>query len=171
MQFAFTDEQELLRREARDVLANGGWGKADVAELGFLDRAVLYEEAGRANRGEEFFEEDAPENERLAALSLEAVGIGAKALELAIEYAKTREQFGKASPGSTCCTCTTSARSGFRRTPATRRSTARASPHTCWIENSPRHGRIVRDRSGVRRPAARPRLARARGRSASRHGS
>jgi alkylation response protein AidB-like acyl-CoA dehydrogenase len=95
MQFAFTDEQELLRREARDVLANGGWGKADVAELGFLDRAVLYEEAGRANRGEEFFEEEAPESERLAALSLEAVGIGAKALELAIEYAKTREQFGK----------------------------------------------------------------------------
>src|SRR6266516_5530952 len=95
MQFAFTDEQELLRREARDVLANGGWAKADVAELGFLDRAVLYEEAGRANRGEEFFEEEAPENERLAALSLEAVGIGAKALELATEYAKTREQFGK----------------------------------------------------------------------------
>jgi alkylation response protein AidB-like acyl-CoA dehydrogenase len=95
MQFAFTDEQELLRREARGVLANGGWGKADVAELGFLDRAVLYEEAGRANRGEEFFEEEAPENERLAALSLEAVGIGSKALELAIEYAKTREQFGK----------------------------------------------------------------------------
>src|SRR5439155_36023 len=60
-----------------------------------LDRAVLYEEAGRANRGEEFFEESAPENERLAALSLEAVGIGAKALELALEYAKTREQFGK----------------------------------------------------------------------------
>ena len=95
MQFAFTEDQELLRREARDVLANGGWGKADVAELGFLDRAVLYEEAGRANRGEEFFEADAPEKERLAALSLEAVGIGAKALELAIEYAKTREQFGK----------------------------------------------------------------------------
>ena len=95
MQFAFSDEQELLRREARDVLANGGWGKDDVAELGFLDRAVLYEEAGRANRGEEFFEVSAPENEQFAALSLEAVGIGAKALELAIEYAKTREQFGK----------------------------------------------------------------------------
>jgi alkylation response protein AidB-like acyl-CoA dehydrogenase len=95
MQFAFTEDQETLRREARDVLANGGWGKDDVAELGFLDRAVLYEEAGRANRGEEFFEQDAPENERLAALSLEAVGIGAKALELAIDYAKTREQFGK----------------------------------------------------------------------------
>jgi hypothetical protein len=41
MQFAFTDEQELLRREARDVLANGGWAKDDVAELGFHDRACL----------------------------------------------------------------------------------------------------------------------------------
>jgi alkylation response protein AidB-like acyl-CoA dehydrogenase len=95
MQFAFTDEQEDLRREARTVLANGGWGKDEVAELGFLDRAVLYEEAGRANRGEEFFEPAAPENEQLAALSLEAVGISAKALELAVDYAKTREQFGK----------------------------------------------------------------------------
>jgi alkylation response protein AidB-like acyl-CoA dehydrogenase len=95
MQFAFTEDQELLRREARTVLANGGWGKDELAELGFLDRAVLYEEAGRANRGEEFFEATAPANEQLAALSLEAVGIGAKALELAVEYAKTREQFGK----------------------------------------------------------------------------
>src|SRR5207247_3412590 len=82
MQFAFTEDQETLRREARGVLANGGWGKDEVAELGFLDRAVLYEEAGRANRGEEFFEESAPENERLAALSLEAVGIGPKAAGL-----------------------------------------------------------------------------------------
>ena len=95
MQFAFTEEQELLRREARDVLANGGWGRDEVAELGFLDRAVLYEEAGRAARGEEFFESSAPANEQLAALSLEAVGIAAKALELAVEYAKTRQQFGK----------------------------------------------------------------------------
>jgi alkylation response protein AidB-like acyl-CoA dehydrogenase len=95
MQFAFTEDQETLRREARSVLANGGWGKDEVAELGFLDRAVLYEEAGRANRGEEFFEAAGSENEQLAALSLEAVGIGAKALELAIDYAKTREQFGK----------------------------------------------------------------------------
>jgi alkylation response protein AidB-like acyl-CoA dehydrogenase len=95
MQFAFTEDQETLRREARGVLANGGWGKDDVSELGFLDRAVLYEEAGRVNRGEEFFEAAAPANEQLAALSLEAVGIGAKALELAVEYAKSREQFGK----------------------------------------------------------------------------
>jgi alkylation response protein AidB-like acyl-CoA dehydrogenase len=95
MQFAFTEDQDLLRREARDVLANGGWSRDEVAELGFLDRAVLYEEAGRANRGEEFFDAAAPESERLAALALEAVGIGSKAIELAIDYAKEREQFGK----------------------------------------------------------------------------
>ena len=95
MQFAFTEEQELLRREARSVLVNGGWGRDELAELGFLDRAVLYEEAGRANRGEEFFEAAAPENEQLAALSLEAVGIASKVLDLAVDYAKTREQFGR----------------------------------------------------------------------------
>src|SRR4051794_15803459 len=95
MQFAFTEDQELLRREARGVLVNGGWGKDELAELGFLDRAVLYEEAGRAARGEEFFDSAAPADEQLAALSLEAVGIGAKALELAVDYTKTREQFGK----------------------------------------------------------------------------
>ncbi len=95
MQFAFTEEQELLRREARNVLGNGGWGSEEVAELGFLDRAVLYEEAGRAGRGEEFFDPAAPREAQLAALALEAVGIAAKALELAVEYAKTREQFGK----------------------------------------------------------------------------
>jgi alkylation response protein AidB-like acyl-CoA dehydrogenase len=95
MHFAFTDEQEMLRREARDVLANGGWGRDEIAELGFLDRAVLFEEAGRANRGEEFFEESGSREEQLAALSLEAVGIASKALELAVEYAKTREQFGR----------------------------------------------------------------------------
>jgi hypothetical protein len=93
--FAFTEEQEMLRREARDVLANGGWGRDEVAELGFLDRAVLFEEAGRANRGEEFFDEAAPREQQLTVLSLEAVGIAAKVLELAIEYAKTREQFGR----------------------------------------------------------------------------
>jgi alkylation response protein AidB-like acyl-CoA dehydrogenase len=95
MQFAFTDEQEMLRREAREVLGNGGWSREDVAELGFLDRAVLFEEAGRANRGEEFFDADGPREEQLAALSLEAVGIAAKVLELAVGYAKTREQFGR----------------------------------------------------------------------------
>jgi alkylation response protein AidB-like acyl-CoA dehydrogenase len=95
MQFAFTEDQELLRREARDVLANGGWGRDELAELGFLDRAVLFEEAGRANRGDEFFDADAPEHERLAALALEAAGIAQRALEFGVEQAKTREQFGR----------------------------------------------------------------------------
>jgi alkylation response protein AidB-like acyl-CoA dehydrogenase len=95
MQFAFNEDQELLRREARHVLANGGWGRDELADLGFLDRAVLFEEAGRANRGEEFFDAAAPEHERLAALALEASGIAQRALELAVEHAKTREQFGR----------------------------------------------------------------------------
>jgi alkylation response protein AidB-like acyl-CoA dehydrogenase len=95
MQFAFTEDQELLRREARDVLANGGWGRDELTDLGFLDRAVLFEEAGRANRGEDFFDPDRPEHERLATLALEAAGIARKALETGVEHAKTREQFGR----------------------------------------------------------------------------
>jgi alkylation response protein AidB-like acyl-CoA dehydrogenase len=95
MQFAFTEEQDLLRREARSVLANGGWGRDELAELAFLDRAVLFEEAGRANRGEEFFDPAAPEEEQLVALALEAAGIAGRALELGVEHAKTREQFGR----------------------------------------------------------------------------
>jgi alkylation response protein AidB-like acyl-CoA dehydrogenase len=95
MQFAFTEEQELLRREARSVLADGGWDRGELAELGLLDRAVVLEEAGRANRGEEFFDPQAPEDERLAALALEASGIAQRALELAVEHARTREQFGR----------------------------------------------------------------------------
>jgi Acyl-CoA dehydrogenase, C-terminal domain len=97
MQFAFTEEQELLRREARDALMNGGWSREEIgaAELGFVDQAVLFEEAGRAGVGESLHDEDRPEDERLAALALEAVGIGKRALELAVEYAKDREQFGR----------------------------------------------------------------------------
>ena len=95
MQFAFTEDQELLRREARDVLANGGWGRDELVDLAFLDRAVLFEEAGRANRGDEFFDADAPEHERLAAVALEAAGIARRALEFGIEHATTREQFGR----------------------------------------------------------------------------
>jgi hypothetical protein len=97
MQFAFTDEQELLRREAREALGNGGWTREEIqaAELGFLDQAVLFEEAGRLNLGESLFDEGRPEHEQLAALSLEAVGIAAKALELAVDHAKNREQFGR----------------------------------------------------------------------------
>ena len=97
MQFAFTEEQELLRREARDALMNGGWSREEIgaAELGFVDQAVLFEEAGRAGVGESLLDESRPENERLALLALEAVGIGKKALDLAVEYAKEREQFGR----------------------------------------------------------------------------
>ena len=97
MQFAFTEEQELLRREAREALGNGGWSREDIAaaELGFVDQAILYEEAGRANLGESLFDEARPENERLTALALEAVGISQKALDLGVEYAKDREQFGR----------------------------------------------------------------------------
>jgi hypothetical protein len=91
MQFAFTEDQELLRREARNVLADGGWGRDELAELGFLDRAVLFEEAGRANRGHEFFDAEAPADERLAALALEAAGIAQRALEFGVEHARTRE--------------------------------------------------------------------------------
>jgi alkylation response protein AidB-like acyl-CoA dehydrogenase len=95
VQFAFTEEQELLRREARTALANGGWAREELAELGFLDRAVLFDEAGRANQGEEYFDPDAPESERLATLALEAAGIAQRALEFGVEHAKTREQFGR----------------------------------------------------------------------------
>jgi hypothetical protein len=97
VQFAFTEEQELLRREARDALMNGGWTKEEIgsSDLGFVDQAVLFEEAGRANVGESLFDEERPEDERMAALAMEAVGIGKKALELAVEYAKDREQFGR----------------------------------------------------------------------------
>jgi hypothetical protein len=97
MQFAFTEDQELLRREAREALGNGGWTREEIrgAELGFLDQAVLIEEAGRAGLGESLFDDTRPEQEQLAALALEAVGIAQKALELGVEHAKTREQFGR----------------------------------------------------------------------------
>ena len=97
MQFAFTEDQELLRREARDALGNGGWTREEIeaAELGFVDQAVLFEEAGRANLGESLFDESRPEEERLAGLAAEAVGIAAKALDLGVDYAKQREQFGR----------------------------------------------------------------------------
>jgi hypothetical protein len=97
MRFAFTEEQELLRREARDVLRNGGWNREEIAaaELSFVDQAVLFEEGGRANVGESLFDESRPEDERLASLALEAVGIGKKALDLGVEHAQNREQFGR----------------------------------------------------------------------------
>jgi Acyl-CoA dehydrogenase, C-terminal domain len=99
VQFALTDEQELLRREARDVLSRDGasaWTPEELrSELSFLDQAVLFEEFGRGGQGEALFDPDRARDEQLTALALEAVGIAAKALELAVEYAKVREQFGR----------------------------------------------------------------------------
>jgi alkylation response protein AidB-like acyl-CoA dehydrogenase len=100
MQFAFTEEQELLRREARDALSRNGtsaWTQEELrgAELGFLDQAVLFEEFGRAGQGAAYFDPERPEDEQLATLSLEAVGIAAKGLELGVEHAKFRHQFGR----------------------------------------------------------------------------
>jgi alkylation response protein AidB-like acyl-CoA dehydrogenase len=108
MQFAFTEEQELLRREARQALDGGrqpdfaelGWTSAGLREagLGFVEEAVLYEELGRAGQGEAFFDAVVaarPPDQQLAALALEAVGIAQKALELALEHASNREQFGR----------------------------------------------------------------------------
>ncbi|HWH05410.1 MAG TPA: acyl-CoA dehydrogenase family protein, partial [Gaiellaceae bacterium] len=65
MEFAFTEEQESLRREARGLLARTpepsweqlaelGWLGVSISEeqggvgLGFLEEAVLFEELGRA---------------------------------------------------------------------------------------------------------------------------
>ncbi len=98
MQFAFTEDQDVLRREAREALGNGGWTRDEIreAELGFIDQAVLIEEAGRAGVGEALFDEARPEQEQLAVLSLEAVGIARRALEMGVEHARTREQFGRA---------------------------------------------------------------------------
>jgi alkylation response protein AidB-like acyl-CoA dehydrogenase len=152
MQFAFSEEQELLRRQAREVLAERspswqelaelGWTGVSVPEerggagLGFLEEAVLFEELGRALYPGPYFDtiglalpalspelqEEVARGERtwtldgengrvpeaddpalrewirqraLAALALEAVGIAQRALELGIEHAKTREQFGR----------------------------------------------------------------------------
>ena len=142
MRFAFTEEQDELRRQARalldereptwDELAELGWLGVSVPEeaggagLGFVEEAVLFEELGapsiparisqpsrsrcrssprRAGEGRERRAQvrgdevslDGPvtRTRAFAALAAEAVGIAQKALELAIEHAKTREQFGK----------------------------------------------------------------------------
>jgi alkylation response protein AidB-like acyl-CoA dehydrogenase len=169
MEFAFTEEQEHLRREARRYLADryptdGDWDRSswhEIAKLGwtgisvpeeqggagltFLEEAVLFEELGRAlypgpyfatiglalpaldperqsqvASGEKTYTLEmagfpTPDRERvdevavvndtalaerirtraLAALALEAVGIAQRALELGVEHAKSREQFGK----------------------------------------------------------------------------
>ncbi len=167
MEFAFTEEQEVLRRQAREYLAGRfpgewepsswreiaalGWTGVSVPEelggagLGFLEEAVLFEELGRtlypgpyfATVGlalpalgpelqakvasgertytvaldglpppdrelvDEVVQVDDPQVGRririrgLAAVALEAVGIAQRALELGVEHAKRREQFGR----------------------------------------------------------------------------
>jgi alkylation response protein AidB-like acyl-CoA dehydrogenase len=174
MDFAFSPEQEDLRREARAFLAANpsptmeqlselGWvGLLGSGEFSFLDGAVIFEELGRAlydgpfvlnevagQPGDEVWsiemdgyvphlaqvqrvlmpsmESVVAEGETLAtvdetlglgrvaangvghasghwadvrrrllaALALEAVGIGSRAVELAVEYANGREQFGR----------------------------------------------------------------------------
>jgi alkylation response protein AidB-like acyl-CoA dehydrogenase len=107
MDFAFTEEQEDLRREARRFLEqNPSPSQEELAELGwvgvlesesFLEAAVLFEELGRVLYDGPFVENEAGnDRERLlAAYALEAVGIGSRAVELAVAYVSEREQFGK----------------------------------------------------------------------------
>ena len=109
MDFSFTSEQEDLRREARafleanpsptsEQLAELGWsGMLASGEVTFLDAAVLFEELGRVNYTGPFVHDEVGEDRTalLAASALEAVGIGAKAVELAVAYAADREQFGR----------------------------------------------------------------------------
>jgi alkylation response protein AidB-like acyl-CoA dehydrogenase len=80
---------ERVLTPAMDAAAAAGESIATVDETLRLGRL--------SRNGVERAEGDWPEVRRrlLAALALEAVGIGSKANELAIEYVKEREQFGK----------------------------------------------------------------------------
>jgi len=109
MDFAFSAEQDDLRRETRAFLeanpaptdaqlAELGWvGALSSGELTFLDAAVLFEELGRVHYDGPWVETEIGDDrtQLLAAYALQAVGIGAKAVELAVAYAGEREQFGK----------------------------------------------------------------------------
>jgi Acyl-CoA dehydrogenase, C-terminal domain len=107
MDFSFTPEQEDLRREARAFLeANPSPSAAQLEELGwvgvvesetFLEAAVLFEELGRVLYDGPYTREEAGDARcnQLAAHALEAVGIGSRAVEMAIAYVAEREQFGK----------------------------------------------------------------------------
>jgi len=107
MDFSFTSEQDDLRREARTFLeANPAPSPEQLGELGwvgvvdsesFLEAAVLFEELGRVLYDGPYIANEVGENrqQQLAAHALEAVGIGSRALELAIAYIGEREQFGK----------------------------------------------------------------------------
>jgi alkylation response protein AidB-like acyl-CoA dehydrogenase len=107
MDFSFTPEQEDLRREARTFLeANPAPTPEQLDELGwvgvvdsesFLEAAVLFEELGRVLYGGPYIATEVGEDrqKQLAAHALEAVGIGSRAVEMAVEYIGEREQFGK----------------------------------------------------------------------------
>ena len=109
MDFSFTQEQEDLRRETRtfldanpeptdEQLADQGWvGFLASDDATFLDAAVLFEELGRSQYEGGYIRDEVGDdrNRLLAALALEAVGIGAKAVEFAVAYVSDREQFGK----------------------------------------------------------------------------
>jgi alkylation response protein AidB-like acyl-CoA dehydrogenase len=107
MDFSFTAEQEDLRREARRFLeATPSPSAEELAELGwagvvesesFLEAAVLFEELGRVLYDGPFVENETRGDRRklLAAYALEAVGVGSRAVEMAVAYVSEREQFGK----------------------------------------------------------------------------
>jgi alkylation response protein AidB-like acyl-CoA dehydrogenase len=153
MDFALTDEQQELKRQARAWLAERypldrdwdapqddrwaelaelGWLDVSEADLGFVEEALLLEEMGYAlypgpylahvagggrieANGFAYGGEDGEvvvsvdpsrplrrssrsgtETPRLrAAMAAEAVGVAQRVLELGIEHAKSREQFGK----------------------------------------------------------------------------
>ena len=107
MDFSFTSEQDDLRREARTFLeANPAPSPEQLSELGwvgvvdsesFLEAAVLFEELGRALYDGPYIANEVSGDRRrqLAAHALEAVGIGARAVEMAVAYVGEREQFGK----------------------------------------------------------------------------
>jgi alkylation response protein AidB-like acyl-CoA dehydrogenase len=107
MDFSFTSEQEDLRREARTFLeANPAPSQEQLEQLGwvgvvesesFLEAAVLFEELGRVLYEGPYIANEVGDDRRrqLAAHALEAVGIGSRAVEMAIAYVAEREQFGK----------------------------------------------------------------------------
>jgi alkylation response protein AidB-like acyl-CoA dehydrogenase len=107
MDFSFTSEQEDLRREARTFLeANPAPTQQQLEQLGwvgvvesesFLEAAVLFEELGRVLYDGPYIASEVGDDRRaqLAAHALEAVGIGSRAVEMAIAYIGEREQFGK----------------------------------------------------------------------------
>jgi hypothetical protein len=109
MDFSFSQEQDDLRRETRtfldanpepsdEQLADQGWvGFLASEDATFVDAAVLFEELGRSLYEGSYIRDEVGDdrNRLLAALALESVGIGAKAVDLAVAYVSDREQFGK----------------------------------------------------------------------------